>query len=188
MASQQHDYERQTILIGQALAHPLPVHGRVQLLMARAWQSVYEGSWSSAGAIVDEALQVTLQSAEARAFSTLATLLRLHLALLPGGTERLERFCRQALARFGKDVGPMQAGVHSLLGYISFLQGRLDKAVEEAERARDIGEQLGGFTRLEVEVDTVLTGVLATRGDHVAVERHWESRLPWVEGTPAVCA
>jgi LuxR family transcriptional regulator, maltose regulon positive regulatory protein len=185
-ASQQHDYEGQARLIDRALARPLSAHGRVQLLMARAWQWVYEGNWSGADTVVDEALQTTLQSGEPRAFGVLAGSLRTPLPLLPGGTERLERYCSQALARFGDGIGPVQAGAHSLLGYISFLRGRLDEAVQGAERARAIGEQLGGFTHLEGEVDMVLASALSARGDHAAVERHWKGRLPWIEQTPAV--
>lgn len=145
VASQQHDYDRQTTLILQALDHPLPPHGRVQVLMARAWQSVYEGNWTQADVSLNEAIEITLDSGEPRAFSVVAPILRLHLTLLPGGTGRLDRYCRQALARFGEGVGAVQAGAHSLLGYIYSLRGQMDEAVQEAERARIMSQRLGGF-------------------------------------------
>ncbi|MEW6033466.1 MAG: LuxR C-terminal-related transcriptional regulator [Chloroflexota bacterium] len=186
VASQQHDYERQAMFIGQALALPLPSHARVQLLMARVWQLLNEGEWDKADTDLDEVLRTTLESGEARAFGIVAPILRAHVALLPGGTGRLEHYCRQALTQFGEGIGPMQAGAHSLLGYINFLHGQLDEAVKETERARDISRQLGGFTFLDAEVDLVLTGVYSARGDYAAVERHWHARLSWIEQTPPV--
>ncbi|MEW6142100.1 MAG: LuxR C-terminal-related transcriptional regulator [Chloroflexota bacterium] len=184
VASQGHDYERQAVSIGQALALPLPPHGRVHLLMARVWQSINEGNWEKADVDLDGALRITLESGEAKTFGFLAPILRAHVALLPGGTGRLEHYCRQALARFGEGIGPVQAGAHSLLGYIDFLHGRMDEAVVQAEQARSISQQLGGFPFLDSEVDLVLMGVSSARGEYAAVEHHWQARLPWVEQTP----
>jgi len=181
VASQQHNYARQAALVHQALAYPLPPHGRVQVLMARVWQLYHQGDLNQVDTDVGQALQVTLESGEPRAFNILAPILRMHLALLPGGAERLERYCRQALARFGEGVGPVQAGAHSLLGYIHFLRGEVDEAVHEAERARAISQQLGGFTYLDVEVDYVLLSTSFVRGDYAAVEHFWEARLLWFE-------
>lgn len=186
VASQQHDYQRQAVFIGQALALPLPPHGRVHLLMALVWQSINEGNWEKADVDLDEALRITLESGEARTFGFLAPILRAHVALLASGTERLERYCRQVLARFGEGIGPVQAGAHSLLGYINFLHGRLDEALKEAERARDFNQQLGGFPFLDGEIDLVLTAAYSARGDHAAIERHCEERLPLIEQTPAM--
>ena len=116
----------------------------------------------------------------------MSPILRAHVALLPGGNDRLERYCRQALVQFGEGIGPIQAGAHSLLGLINFLHGRLDNALEEAEHARCISRELGGFTFLDAEIDLVLTSVYSARGDYGAVEHHWQTRLPWVEQTPPV--
>lgn len=186
VANQQHDFQHQTVLAEQALARPLPPYGRAQLLMARMWQSANEGDWEKADADLDEVLRITLESGDARAFRIVTPILRVHVALLPGGTERLERYCHQALAQFGEGIGPVQAGAHSLLGYVSFLHGRLDEAIEEAERARSISQQLGGFTFLDGEIDFVQTSVYSARGDYAAVECHWQARLPWYEQTPPV--
>ncbi|MBI2908261.1 MAG: AAA family ATPase [Chloroflexi bacterium] len=184
--SQRHDYERRAELTRLALACPLPPHGRVQLLMARAWQAVYERDLKEADACLDEAMRVTLESGEPRAFTVIAPILRAHLAVLPGGTERIERYCRQALARFGEGVGVVQAGAHSMLGYIYSLRGQIDDAVREAEQARDKSQQLGGFHYLDWEVDIVLTAAYFSRGDYAAAERLWKERLPWYENTAAI--
>ncbi|MBI2864396.1 MAG: AAA family ATPase [Chloroflexi bacterium] len=186
VASQQHDYERQAALIRQALTHSLPPHGQALLLMTRVWQFFHQGDLSQVGEDLDRALEVTLKSEDPRPFTVLAPILRMHLALLPGRAERIQAYCHQALARFGEGVGPVQASAHSLLGYLCLLCGRLDEAVQEAERARVLSQQLGGFTFLDVEVDFVLTSASLIRGDCAAAERYWEGRLPWIEDTPAL--
>jgi LuxR family transcriptional regulator, maltose regulon positive regulatory protein len=184
VASQQHDYPRQTRLIEEAFARPLSTRGRMQLLMARVWQSINEGAWEKADKDLDEALHITLESEATKTF--VENLFRTHVALLPAGTDRLERFCRQELARSGESVGPVQASAHSLLGYINFLRGRLDEAIKEAERARSLSQRLGGFPFLDGEVHLVRASVYSARGDQAAVERYWEARLSWMEQTPAI--
>lgn len=186
VVSQQHDYGRQSTLIDQALACPLPVHGRVQLLIARTWQSVYEGDRDKADADLDEALRVTLESGNLRAFNVMAPILRAHLALLPGGTGRMEHYCRQALDRFGEAPGVVRAGAHCMLGYIYSLRGHIDEALREAERARVISQSLGGFHYLDWEIDIVLTSAYLMRGDYARSERHWQERLPWYEQISAI--
>ncbi|MBI4491702.1 MAG: tetratricopeptide repeat protein [Chloroflexi bacterium] len=181
VAAQQHEYERQAELARQALAHPLPAHGRVALLVACVWQLLHQGDLTGAAADLHRALQLALESGEPGAFHALAPILRMPLPLLPGGPERLERYCHHVLARFGEGVGPVQAGAHSLLGYIYLLRGRLDEAVREAERARALSQQLGGFVFLDGEVDAVLAHTAFIRGDYAAVERGWEAGLPWFE-------
>jgi LuxR family maltose regulon positive regulatory protein len=183
VASQQHDYARQAMFAEQAREFPLPPHGQVDLLMARVWQLFHQGDWKQVEADVGEAIRITLESGDPRAFNILASILRMHLALLPGEAERLERYCRQALSRFGEGVGAVQAGAHSLLGYIFLMRGWLDEAVQHAERARAISQQLGGFTFLDVETDYVLASAPFIRGDYAAVEHYWQSRLPWLEQT-----
>jgi len=185
VASGQHDYKRQLPLIQQALAYPLPPHGRVQLLIIHAWRSLYQGNWAQVEPNVDEAIRVTLESGEPGAFNVLALQLRVPFALAPGGVERLERYCRAALSRFGEGVGPVQAGAHSLLGAICLMRGRLDEAVSEAERAMALSAQLGGYVYLDNEVDIVLTLTSWAQGDYAAAERHLKARWPRIEGTPA---
>ncbi|MBI4322586.1 MAG: AAA family ATPase [Chloroflexi bacterium] len=186
VANSQFDYERQAAFTRQALAYPLPPHGQVQLLMARAFQSEYQGRWSEVDADVDQAMRITLESGDSRAFIIMATILRLDFTLLPNGPERLERYCRQVLARFGDGGGPVQAGAYSLLGFIHFLRGRLDAAIQEAERAYAITRQLGGSVYLEGEVGFVLSFGATIRGDYAAAASYWETRLPQLEQTPAV--
>jgi LuxR family maltose regulon positive regulatory protein len=185
VASGQHDYKRQLPLIEQALTHPLPPHSRVQLLIIHAWRSLYQGNWSQVETNVAEAVHVTLESGEPGAFNALALQLRGTFALLPGGIERLEHYCRQTLSRFGEGVGPVQAGTHSLLAQLHLIRGRVDEATRHAERALALSSQLGGYVYLDNEVDIVLTFIFWIRGDYSALERHWAARWHRVEGTPA---
>jgi LuxR family transcriptional regulator, maltose regulon positive regulatory protein len=184
-ASQQHNYQRQSLLIHQALPLKLQTHGRVELLMAKIWEAVNKGEFTTADKDLDEVL-VTVKSGDIRAYGILAQLLRAHFTLLPGGTDRLLRHCSEALNKFSGSLGPVQAGAHSLKGYIYLLHGQLEPALKEAEQAREISRQLGGFAFLDGETDLVLTGVDAARGDYGSVERYWQARLPVIEATTAI--
>ncbi len=186
VAAQQHDYARQALFAEQARAFPLPAHGQVALLITRVWQLLHQGELNQAGADVRQALQITLESGDWRAFSTLAAHLRMPLPLLPDSIEHCESYCRSVLARFGNGAGLVQAGAHSLLGYIHLVRGRLDEAIQEARRARALSEQLGGFTFLDAEVDAVLTHAAFIRGDYVAMESGWQTRLAWFEQMPGI--
>jgi len=186
-ASQQHDYARQVRLTEQARAFPLSPHGQVALLISRAWQLLHQGELNQAGAETQQAIQIALEAGDPRAFSTLAAHLRMPLPLLPGSLDPCEGYCQRILTRVEESgAGLVQAGAHSLLGYIHLVRGRLDAAIQAAERARGISQALGGFTFLDAEMDAVLLHVAFIRGAYAAVERGWAARLPWFEQMPAI--
>lgn len=186
VASQAHDYPRQASLVQQALAYPLPTYGRIQLLMARAWQALYQGQSERADADLEQALRITLTSGEPRVFAVLAPILNMPLAFLPHGLERLEHYCREVFNRYGQSAGPVSAGAYSLSGYLLFLRGRLPEAVRAAEQARALSRSLGGFTYLDVQSHYVLGMQAFVRGDYAATLRCWDDLLPGVEQTPSL--
>lgn len=184
IASRQHDFLRQAELTRLALAFPLPVYGKVQLLMAQVWQSLYQGDSRESDDALDKALELTVTSNDLRAFHVVAPLLNMHLAFLPGGTSRLEKYCRQVLSIFGDDIGLIQACAHSLLGYILFLQGKVDSSIHEVKRASAIFEQVGGLAYAETQnlyTHGLITGL---RGEIDLTEKLWTHYLPNIEQTP----
>ncbi len=186
ITSQHFDREALAPLIEEALRYPLRPHSRVQVLMARMWMGFHQGEWDQAARDVYEALDITLESDDPHAFNVVAPILRGHLTLLPGSPARLERYCLQVLARFGENVGPVQAGAHSLLGYIYFLYGRLDDALEHAHIAQRMSSQLGGFTYLDLETDFTTTMCAFVRGDYTTPCCYWQERMRWMEENAAV--
>ena len=185
-ASLQQDHARRAALAEQALALPLPVHGQVQLLMARVWELLHQGDLKQADDELGKALEITLASKDARAFNVVAPIFSMHLALLPKATARLESYCRQTLSIFSQGAGPLQGSAHSMLSYILFLRGSIDESALEAERAREISQQIGGFANSQSQMHYVSGLVMAVRGDYAGAERYWESVLPWIEQTPAL--
>ena len=185
VAGGNHDYARQQPLIQQALAKPLPPHGRAQLLIIRAWQSLYQGEWNQVDRYVTDAMQVTLESNEAGAFNVLALQLRIFFALLPNGAERLENYSQQVLLRYGDAVVPATAGAHSLLGSIHLLHGRITEASQEAEVARTLSDQLGGFVYIDNEIALALIRSNFIQSDYATVERLADEWMRHIEETSA---
>jgi LuxR family maltose regulon positive regulatory protein len=185
-ASRQHDYVRQADLTQEALAIPLPVHGRVQLLMAKVWQSLFQSDFQQADEALDQALDLTLGSNDIRAFSVMAPIVNLHLAFLPGGAVRLEHFCREVLAYFGKGVSAIHAGTLSMQACLLFLNGALEQAAGAADEARSICKQLGGLAYSDLQARFVQAQVAEAHRDYAKVEELWREALPLTEQIPAL--
>jgi len=179
--SLQHDYVRQADLTQKALTLSLPVHGRVQLLMAQVWQSLFQSDYKQADEALDQALNLTLASNDLRAFNVMAPIANMHLAFLPSGTARLEHYFREVLARFGKGVTALRAATLSTQSYLLFLNGALEQAAGAADEARSLCDQLGGVVLSDFQARFVQGQIAGISGDHTKVEDFWKDNLPWVE-------
>ena len=184
--SRQHDYVRQADLTQKALAIPLPVHGRVQLLMAQVWQSIFQADYNQADEALDQALNLTLVSNDLRAFNVMAPIANIHLAFLPSGVARLEHYCREVLARFGQGFSAIRAGTLSMQGYLLFLNGALEQAAGAANEARAICNQLGGLAYSDFQARFVQAQIAGVRGNHAKFEELWRDALLFSEQTPSL--
>jgi LuxR family maltose regulon positive regulatory protein len=182
----QHDYVRQADLTQKALTIPLPVHGRVQLLMAQVWQSLFQSDYKQADEALDQALNLTLASNDMRAFNVMAPIVNMHLVFLPSGTARLEHYCREVLARFGQGISAIRAGTLSMQSCLLFLNGALEQAAGTADKARSLCNQLGGLAYSDFQARFVQAQVAEARGDHTKVEELWREALPLTEQTPSL--
>jgi len=179
--SRQHDYVRQADLTQKALAIPLPVHGRVQLLMAQAWQSLFQSDDKQADEALNQALKLTLASNDLRAFNVMAPIMNAHLVFLPGGGARLEHYCREVLARFGEDISAIRAGTLSIHSYLLFLNGALDQAAGVADEARSLCNQLGGMAYSDFQARFVQAQIAGIGGEYATFEELWKDALPLTE-------
>ena len=179
--SRLHDYVRQEDLTEKALAIPLPVHGRVQLLMAQVWQSLYQSDYKQADEALDQALNLTLASNDMRAFNVMAPIVNMYLANLPSGPARLENYCRKVLARFGQGVSVIRAGTLSTQSYLFYLHGALEQAAGAADEARSLCDQLGGMVISDFQARFVQGQLVGISGEHTTIEQFWRDALPWVE-------
>ena len=180
-ASRLHDYVRQSDLTQKALALPLPVHGRVQLLMAQAWQSLFQPDYKRADEALDQALNLTLASNDMRAFNVMAPILNAHLAFLPSGTGRLEHYCWEALARFGHGINAIRAETLATQSYLLFLNGALEQAAGAADEARSLCDQLGGVAYSDFQARFVQAQIAGIGGKYAMSEEIWKDALPLAE-------
>ncbi len=185
-ASLQQDHDRRAAFAQQALTLPLPVHGQVQLLMARVWELLHQGDLKEADKELGKAFELTLACRDLRAFNVVAPIFSMHLAFLPSGTAHIESYCRKVISILGEGASPVKGSAHTMLSFILFLKGSIDEADIQAEKAREICRQVGSFAMNESQMHYV-TGLLkAVRGDYVGAEHYWESVLPWIEQTPSL--
>lgn len=185
-ASRQHDYARQADLMQQASAIPLPVHGRVQLLMAQIWQMIYQFEFNQADILVDQVLDIALIANDLRVFNVIAPIMNLHLAFLPSGPERLERYCREVLARFENQVNAINAGTLSLYSILLFLKGSVTDAESFADETHTICNQLGGLAYSDIQAHQVQMQVAGVRGEFAKIELFWRDTLPYIESTTSL--
>jgi ATP/maltotriose-dependent transcriptional regulator MalT len=155
-------------------------------MMAQVWQMIYEADPAQTADLLDRALSLTLKANDPVAFNAVAPLLNLHPAFLPNGIDRLERYCREVLARFGDGSGLLQACTHSTLSYTQMLSGSMEPAFQEAEKALAITRRIGNYPFSEGQAHYVLGVCMAVRGNHAGLAEHWTALLPWVEQTPAM--
>jgi LuxR family maltose regulon positive regulatory protein len=175
--SRQHDYARQAELTQRALAFPLPVHGQAQLLMAQAWQGLFERNDQQADIALDHALKLALTSNDVRVFSVVSPILNMQLAFLPSGPARLEHFCREALSHFGQGVSAIRASTLSLQSYLLFLNGAVDQASCTADESHALCNQIGGLAYSEWQTCLVQGLVAHMRGEHGQTEQLWSDAL-----------
>jgi LuxR family maltose regulon positive regulatory protein len=139
------DFQRGYALIGRALAFPLPSQTRVQLLVERARLAQFQGDHLQTKADLEEAFQVYQESEDLDALEALLAGFLPGFAAMPGFLERFERIGREASARLGSLVVPMQMALNAQWAYVHFYRGRLDEALQAGESALALGERFGGL-------------------------------------------
>jgi LuxR family maltose regulon positive regulatory protein len=181
VASHQHDFPRQAVLMEQATDFPLPAHGQAQLLVSQIWGTLFQRQIKQVDELVDKAIELALTSDDPRVFIALAPNFNTVLVFLPGGTARFEKYCRHLLSRFGASGGLLPIAAHSLLGFIWILNGKVDDAMREAEQARALSQQIGGFVYTDAQIHLVTGMALTMRGDYAGTEKYWQTLMPWGE-------
>jgi LuxR family maltose regulon positive regulatory protein len=178
------DLERASTLAHRALAHPTPRSSLVQLLMVRGWTGYFRGEWERAGADFAAALAVTEESDEPFVWLVLAFYLHVPMTLLPGGLERIERFCRRATVHVEEPVSPLQLVIEEETTFVHLLRGRLEQALQAGERALAIKEQLDSFPFLGLDAVAYLAVVHAARRNYSAADRFFDLLFEQIEQVP----
>ena len=180
----QADLARAERLIHRALAYPLPPLHLAQLRMVRAWLGLLRSDWTRAEADLEAALAVVRRCGEPLVWLMLALLLKQPFAVLPGGLERIERFCRQATAFVEDPISLLPLAVGELMAFVHLWRGRLEQAIQAGEGALALREQVGSPAFLGVDAATLAAVAHAARGDYAAAGRFFEVLRPQVEAIP----
>jgi DNA-binding CsgD family transcriptional regulator/tetratricopeptide (TPR) repeat protein len=152
--------------------------------MIRALLGLFRGDWARAEADFEAALAVTEGSVEPLVWLMLAFFLKPPFAVLPGGLERIERFCRQATALAEDANSLLSLAVGELMAFVHLWRGRLEQAIQAGERALALREQVGGPSFLGADAATFAAVAHAARGDYAAADRLIEVMRPQVEEVP----
>jgi LuxR family maltose regulon positive regulatory protein len=172
------DFQRGHALIGRALDYPLPPHRRVHLLVERARLAQFQGDHLQTKADLEEAFQVYQESGDLDSLEALLAGFLPGFAALPGFLERFERIGREASARLGSVVVPMQMALNAQWAFVHFYRGRLDEASQAGESALALGERFGGLPLWSYWATTlVVIGVKVARREPVVLNPLVESLL-----------
>ncbi len=167
----QGDFEQSVVLLGQALAYPIPPHIRVQALLGRALAQGVWGDWAQTERDFNAAMALLQQSDELDPLLMVAfPFFHPDFAFLPGGLEHLERICRQARAQIGDESSPSRLMIEEMATVLHLFRGRLAEAIDCGEGALALRERLGGHPFLNLNAALFLMIAHAARGDFVAVE------------------
>jgi LuxR family maltose regulon positive regulatory protein len=180
-ASTMGDFELARRVAEQALERPLPPHQRVQVLLGQAYQHLAAGDWSAARDGLDAALETVERLADARALHVLAIHFHAPLAGVPGGTRRIETFCRLVRALAQPQHRAWHAAADAQQAFLALWRQRWGEARAAAEGALATSAELGGIMWVDFEVGLVPPLCDACDGDMAGAEAGFARVLRAVE-------
>ncbi len=172
------DFEGARLAAQQALTCPLPLHHRVQLLMA---QAQFAMDWVESNAYLDAALDLVEKTGDLRALHTMALQFYLPIGVLPGGVERFERFNRLARMYGGNQLRPLHAVGEYAKAFAQMWRGNWAEAIQSGESALEISGRFGGLFIVNVQVGVLLYICYALQGDAQTADRYWDAIFKEIE-------
>ena len=191
-------------MLSQLQIELLPIPVQVVTRMSLAWSQVSQYHWPEADKQVLQAIDLTLSSGDEGAFQLLAQYMGIGIYFGDLGLTPLQRFCDQALARFGEGDGIVQMGAYLHLSLIAALEGHLEEGLAQAGKAAQISARLGGFVYVDQNLHFANAVALLASGTRAAMsaildealrladERgeyrslmplaYYEGRFAWLEG------
>ena len=153
----------------QALACPIRLYHRVQLLMGRIYQELATGEWRQANASLDEALGLVEMSGDAQALRRLIYGFNPPFVALPGGPARIERFCRLVQAYGGQDI-KLQMWAELLSAWMYLWRNQWAAAQAAGRRSLALADEMGGSFGATTSMGLLLPTCAALEGDTAAAD------------------
>ncbi len=171
----------------KALRCPISPHMEVQLRCVRARSAFFQGDAPAVIADLEAAITVVETTRDERAVHELARGYTPDFAVLPGGMQRSERFCRLVTAHLGQTISPLHAAVALHNSFAFLWRGMWEEALREGERALAISDQFGGLFWVDAEIERMLPICHVLRGDEQSAEHAFETLFHHLE-QPAMAA
>ena len=180
------DFPRLGPALGDGLRRPLAPRSRVQLLMTQTFFDYFFGDWTRATDLLEEAVAVAQSSDDPDVLRDLLTHIPPAFGALPGGLSVVESLCRRSLERLGEQPSPARLAVEVQMAFIRLFRGWPEQAIEGAENALALSQQLGHVTSMEVDVTATLAVAHFVRADHAGAERWFGRLFGYVEQIPVL--
>ena len=177
----QGNFESVPQFIEQALACPISPSSRIHLYISLAWLGLHQTNLEQAQTHLDAALTLAEASDEPGILQTLAMQIRSPFLILPRGVTYMERVCQLIESRFPDPLSPLRANVDGVMTLIYFRRGQIDEAIQAAERAWRISEQLGGLSWLTVDFGHLLVLLYALRNETNKVDQAFKHFTPLLD-------
>ena len=159
--------------IEQALELPLQPVTRVMLLANRTFIYTLWDRKTLQLAVQDfsAAREIVRAESDPDVFFQMAYNIEVNFGLLPGAMDFVEEFTRRVSTQLDSRVTPLHAAGARLQGLVHLWRGRFAAALLEYDRALGLGEQVGGFFNLEVDVAFMRFIIHTARGEYVQAEK-----------------
>ena len=155
----------------QVLGLPAPAPYRVQVLMVRGIAALSVDDWQGAANDLKASLAIAEEADDPDTWGAQVVHCLNPFITVPGGLDQVERICYRAMAYAGGQISVVGMAVATRYAYVRLLRGRLEEALQSAERALAIGEQLGGVPYLGGEAAIALGQTHLALGDYVTASQ-----------------
>ncbi len=159
--------------IEQALELPLRPATRVHLLANRTFLYTLwdRATLQLAAQDFAAAQEIVRDSDDAEVLFQMAYNFEINMGLLPAAMDFAEEFNHQVHRQLGDTITPLHAAAARLQAMVHLWRGRYSDALADYRSALKLGEQVGGFFNLEVDVAYLRFIIHTARGEYVLAEQ-----------------
>ncbi|MCB0181198.1 MAG: hypothetical protein KDI62_23435 [Anaerolineae bacterium] len=137
--------------------HRIIYHGTEQ------WHAIANQEWSTLTRHLQAGMQVALQSSDPGALTMAGLILGPQMLFNHDGIAPIEEFVWRSSQSAQPTDWILQICTHALLGYIRFLQGRVDEAEQAIHRSHRLLQEIGGLAWIDDHVSWLILALALTR-------------------------
>ncbi|MCB0209980.1 MAG: hypothetical protein KDJ52_11645, partial [Anaerolineae bacterium] len=157
--------------------HRIIYHGVEQ------WHALANQEWSSLTRHLRASMQCTLQNNDTGSLTMASLILGPQMLFNNDGPAPIEAFVQRSIQAARPNDWILQICTQGLLGYIRFLQGRVDEAEQAIHQAHRLLQEIGGLAWIDDHVNWLILALALTRRSYAAFDdffaaqtARWESQ------------